>query len=1125
MRIAHVLRCTALLSLVYVGLGGISLLIAVAPGYASPLFPAAGLALAGTLRLGRSALMAVWLGSALLNLINAWLSGKPDSLSLSIAALIGTGAAMQAGVGAWLISRVMGERWRELESERDVVRFLLLGGVISTLISSSLCVTGLYGLGVINHSDYLFAWWNWYVGDSVGVIVFAPLFMCFFNHQEGAWRDRRRRIVGPTLITGGLVALAFYGVAQWERQAQQNQLQADGQAIAKRIADRVVAHREVLASLRNFIEATPAFTFRQFEQFNRITLEGHQDIHALSFNDFVPQEHRVAYEKAVAAQSMNNAFQITERDETGNLRRAGDRPDYVAVRYIVPMATNRLALGFDIYSEPTRREAINRALAVGEMAVTKPIKLVQEQQKRTSVLELLPVRNAEGPLAIGGVVRPSGFAVAVIKVDEMVAIATRDHIPDGLALQLTDAGIPSGQGVLFQSEQLLAAKMVPERASAWSAILPVGDRQWLLSIYPGRGYFQHHRPLMVWAMGVVGLTFAFLMQVLMLGMTGRSSIIHRKNAALRASEDRYQRLFNDSPLPVWQIAAGSRRFLMVNDKAVEHYGWSRETFLSMTLDDILADGDGVSCRDPQIGHGAGADLPRCRHRRSDGSEIEVIVSASTVSLGDEDAHVQVIQDITQQIQLIAARETAEQSSMTKSRFLATVSHELRTPMNGILGMAQLLQRPGVSEPERLEYAQVIMSSGHVLLGLLNDILDFSKVEAGKLTLNPVWLEVAGVLHEVMTLFAEPARRKGLALTVDWQGPESAAYMVDRQRLVQMLANLVGNAIKFTDIGSVRVEARQLGTEGDEAILEFAVTDTGIGVPDDKHHLMFHPFSQADSSATRQHGGTGLGLSIVSSLAEMMGGSVGLSSRAGEGARFWFRIRVPLASALAAPAVPTPVPQAPVEMAGQVLLVEDNATNRRVVSSQLASRGVAVITAANGQECLDLLARGASPDLVLMDVQMPVMDGLATTAEIRRREAETGGRLPIVALTADAFAESRVACMAAGMDDFITKPVMLEALVGALQRWLSVGSTDAEPARVLRAIDGDRLGVLVAELDQLLQLSDFDAIGRFRELKTLVAGTVMESDFDEVGRLVGELRFSAARECLQQVFARTSSVAE
>ena len=568
---------------------------------------------------------------------------------------------------------------------------------------------------------------------------------------------------------------------------------------------------------------------------------------------------------------------------------------------------------------------------------------------------------------------------------------------------------------------------------------------------------------------------------------------------------------------------------MVNDKAVEHYGWSREAFLAMTLDDIVADCDNKGCRDPQPGDDESAELPRCRppaprRFRDRGHRFGV----GRCRGARRAAYVQVIQDITQQIQLLAARETAEQSSMTKSRFLATVSHELRTPMNGILGMAQLLQRPGVSEAERQEYAQVIMTSGHVLLGLLNDILDFSKVEAGKLTLNLARTEVAGVLQEVMTLFAEPARRKGLALTVHWAGPDAGAYLVDRQRLVQMLANLVGNAIKFTDTGCVHVEAHQVEAQGREVTLEFAVIDTGIGVPEEKHHLMFHPFSQADSSATRQHGGTGLGLSIVSSLAELMGGSVGLSSRGGDGARFWFRIRAAVGDAPAAPvAAPAPAQWAPVEMRGLVLLVEDNATNRRVVSSQLASRGVSVVTAANGQECLEMLAGGSAPDLVLMDVQMPVMDGLETTAEIRRRESQTGARLPIVALTADAFAESRTACMAAGMDDFITKPVMLEALVGALQRWLPAVSGESAPAETtatLRTLDGDRLGVVVEELDHLLQLSDFDAIGRFRELKTLVIGTVMESDFDEVGRLVGELRFSAARECLKQVFARTSGAA-
>ncbi len=1119
-RIAHVLQRIALVTLAYGSLGAASLLLAVAPGYASPLFPSAGLALACTLQFGRVALVGVWLGSALLNLSNAWLSGSPDAVSLSVAVLVGFSAAIQAAAGAWMIDRFLGERWRSLESEQEVARFLLLGGLIATLVSSSLAVTGLYGLGVIDRSDYLFAWWNWYVGDSVGVIVLAPLAVCFFERRRGAWKERWRRIVGPTLVTGGLVALAFHGVALWERQVQQNRLQADGQALARRIADRVLAHREVLASLRNFIEATPEFSFRQFEQFTRITLQGHEDIHALSFNDLVPHEHREAYEKSLGA-----GFQITERDASGRLRRADDRPDYVAVRYIVPLAANRPAVGFDIYSEPIRREAIDRALALGGVAVTMPVKLVQDQQKRTGVLELLPVRGGANPLAVDGLARPGGFAVAVIKVDEMVAIATREQVPEGLALQLTDAGMPAGEGVLYRSASLLAGEVVPERASGWSVLLPVGDRKWALSAFPGRGYFQHNRPVLVWAMGGIGLLFAVLMQVLILGMSGRTALIQRNNAALRASEDRYQRLFNDSPLPMWQIATGSRRFLMVNDKAVAHYGWSREAFLAMTLDDILVAGEALAGWD--AGAGQAAVLPRCRHRRRDGSEIEVIVSASGLAWGEDEACVQVIQDITQHIQLIAAREAAEQSSQTKSRFLATVSHELRTPMNGILGMAQLLLRPDVSAPDRQDYARVILDSGQVLLGQLNDILDFSKVEAGKLTLNPAPVRVAGVLQDVLGLFAEPARRKGLALTAGWAGADDGAYCLDRQRLVQMLANLVGNAIKFTDAGSVHVEARVVARDGDGAVLEFAVTDTGIGVPEDKHPAMFLPFSQTDSSASRRYGGTGLGLSIVRSLAELMGGSVGLVSRVGEGARFWFRIHAAADDARPRPEAPErPAAHlpAPLSTGGLVMLVEDNPTNRRVIRSQLAALGVGVLDVADGQACLDRLAGGARPDLVLMDVQMPVMDGLATTAEIRRREAGSGQRLPIVALTADAFAESRTACLAAGMDDFVTKPVLMEVLVGVLQRWLPSAPEGMPPPPSLQTLDGDRLAALAEELDQLLVQNDFDALARFRELKTLVFGTVMESDFDEVGRLVGELRFMAARECLQQVLARSPGAA-
>ena len=237
-----------------------------------------------------------------------------------------------------------------------------------------------------------------------------------------------------------------------------------------------------------------------------------------------------------------------------------------------------------------------------------------------------------------------------------------------------------------------------------------------------------------------------------------------------------------------------------------------------------------------------------------------------------------------------AMQMAQAANLAKSRFLATMSHEIRTPMNGILGMAQMLLLPNLSEEERDEYARIILTSGQTLMTLLNDILDLSKIEAGKLHLDSTVFEPAALIHEAQMLFTGAAKAKQLQLADQWHGVSNQRYLADSHRLRQMLSNLVGNAVKFTRQGSVRVEAAEIECHGESALLEFAVTDSGIGIPADKLDLLFQPFSQADSSTTREFGGTGLGLSIVNSLAQAMGGEVGVQSVAGQGSRFWFRLR-------------------------------------------------------------------------------------------------------------------------------------------------------------------------------------------------------------------------------------------
>ncbi|HMD48828.1 MAG TPA: response regulator, partial [Bryobacteraceae bacterium] len=529
-------------------------------------------------------------------------------------------------------------------------------------------------------------------------------------------------------------------------------------------------------------------------------------------------------------------------------------------------------------------------------------------------------------------------------------------------------------------------------------------------------------------------------------------VSNRRQSAdeLKISEVRYRRLFESAHDGILILDAVSTKVLDVNPFMADLLGYPREHFLGKELWEIGVFQDAEMSKKAMValqrtGRIRYEDLP-LQHK--DGRHIPVEFISNVYREGRRNVIQCNIRDITERIQLsrdlAQASVVAEAANRSKSEFLANMSHEIRTPLGAILGFADMLLTKSPEECAQAGCIHIIRRNSLHLLELIDEILDLSKVEAGQMKVERVSCDLPKLLADVVSLMRPRATEKGLAFGVAFQGPIPHLIHTDPLRLRQIFVNLVGNAVKFTESGSIAMKIADQGAGGQNIVLGVEVADSGIGMTPEQLARLFVPFTQGDGSITRKFGGTGLGLTISRRFARLLGGDITVTSQSGIGSTFTLRIDggpsagVELLQGLTETALLAREDrrmQDRKNLSGRILLVEDGADNQRLFQMQLHDAGVAVTPAEDGRMALELAAKQTF-DLILMDMQMPVMDGYTATRELRRR----GLKLPIIALTAYAMAEDREKCMACGCNDYLSKPVNQDTLLKTVHKYMADGSS-------------------------------------------------------------------------------------
>lgn len=1021
-------------ALAYAVVAAIALLLAGPPAYASPLFPSAGIALAATLVYGRAALPGVWLGAWLTNAALGPARSVELWPALVLPAVIGLGAMAQAGVGAWLVRRFVPQPV-VLDVPRDILLAALLGAVLACTLSASVATVALSVTGVVPAGDGPSTWLTWWQGDTLGVLIGAPLVLTLIGQPGEDWRPRRRTLGLPMLIVLMVLAATLSQLARSDRQRALATFERDADRLAGNAQLRIGSALHALQALHSAARQPGELNPSTLREASRWWLAQPLHLQAMGHSVRLSEAEVPPFEAEARRQGLAS-YRVFDRDE-GVARRSDG--EVVALRHIEPAAGNTAALGVNVLSIPAARMAIEATRRSGEPAATAGFRLTQAQDNETGVVLYQALYRGEPANAAARHRDFRGLVFVTVNTGKALASLSQAG-QEYLRWCLVDIAPAFGRMRLAGPAGCEGAS--PARADlAVTRHVHVGGREWQLQITASPSQVPGHAGTANWLLASVGLAATALLGALLLTVTGqhrrtqlavtsatadlRREMTERQSAeqAARESEARLRSILDHAPLGVVFLDTRGE-ILEANQCLCEMVGRNAESLRGHLVTELVHPDDVdklLELRRELLHDQLIAGRGPLRLATGTAPQRQVRVSASALRDERERAArmVVVVEDVTEHLRLEAserALQRAEEANRAKNEFLSRMSHELRTPLNAMIGFTQLLQldtHPALPAHQQAWTQQVLRAGWH-LLEMINETLDLARIETGavRLTLQPV--DLPPMVAGTHALLASAAADRGVKIE-EALDPQALAVQADATRLKQVLTNLLSNAIKYNQTGG-RVGLGTHRVEGGGWI-EIEVADSGLGMTDTQLGNLFQPYNRLGRETSGIEG-TGIGLVISRRLTELMGGTLTVQSRQGAGSVF--TVRLPEAIATQADASPPVQAAQPQYRHRLVHYVEDNETNVEVMRGVLAQRPqITLLSSTLGLDGL-VAIRQQPPDLILLDMQLPDISG----AELLRhlQQDPVLASIAVVVVSADATPARIEEALSQGARHYVTKPL-------------------------------------------------------------------------------------------------------